>query len=157
MPDRKPPRLVGDERGTLHALLQYHRESLVRKVEGVNEDDARRHLVNSDTTLHWLLKHTAGAAARWVLATFAGETEPIPEDGMRSDDTVASAVQRCRDIWARVDAVVATSDLEATCRSLSDDDTVNLRWIVTHLLEETARQAGHADILRELIDGQTGR
>jgi hypothetical protein len=155
--DQKPPRLTGDERETLHALLQYHRESLVRKVEGLDDETARRRLVGSDTTLLWLVKHAAGAEQRWVLWGFAQKFDPVRDDALAPDDSVAALVAEYRDTWAAVDAVIAAADLEDTCRAISGDDIVNLRWIVTHLLEETARHAGHADILRELIDGQTGR
>jgi len=157
MVDQKPPRLAGEERETLHALLQYHRESLVRKVAGLDDASARRRFVGSDTTLLWLVKHAAGAEARWVLWSFAREVTSVRDDAVDPDDTLASVVADYRDTWARVDAVFSASSLDAECRALSGDDVVNLRWIVTHLLEETARHAGHADILRELIDGQTGR
>lgn len=157
MPDLRPPRLVGDERQTLHALLQYQRESLVRKVAGVDDAAARRRLVDSDTTLLWLIKHAAGAEARWVLSSFAQESDSIPDDELRPEDTLEAAIERYRATWTRVDAVVAAAGLDEQCRAVSGDDVVNLRWIVMHLLEETARHAGHADILRELIDGSTGR
>ena len=157
MPDQKPPRLAADERTTLHALLQYHRESLVRKVEGIDDEMARRRLVGSDTTLLWLAKHAAGAEARWVLHGFAGQEDALRDDAVGADDNLATAVAEYRETWTRVDAVVAAASLDDRCRAISGDDVVNLRWIVTHLLEETARHAGHADILRELIDGRTGR
>ena len=61
-------------------------------------------------------------------------------------------------MWARVDEVVdAAPDLDAFCADTGAESPVTLRWVLMHLLEETARHAGHADILRELIDGQTGR
>jgi hypothetical protein len=61
-------------------------------------------------------------------------------------------------MWSAVDAVVAEAvDLGQSCRDVGDEAPVNLRWVLMHLLEETARHAGHADVLRELIDGQTGR
>jgi hypothetical protein len=57
-----------------------------------------------------------------------------------------------------VDQVVAdTASLDELCRNMGEDAPVNLRWVLMHLLEETARHAGHADVIRELIDGQTGR
>ena len=71
--------------------------------------------------------------------------------------TLQGAVDRYRGTWARVDAVIATSDLDTVCAGVDEDDNPDLRWVLAHLLEETARHAGHADILRELIDGQTGR
>jgi hypothetical protein len=157
VPDQKPPRFAGGERETLQALWQYHRESLVRKVTGIDDAAARRRFVDSDTTLLWLVKHSAGAEARWVLWSFAGQVDSVRDDAVDPDDTLAAAIDEYRATWASVDAVVSAADLDDQSRAISGDDVVNLRWIVTHLLEETARHAGHADILRELIDGQTGR
>lgn len=157
MPDQKPPRLTADERQTAQALWQYHRESLVRKVEGLENEAARRRLVASETTLLWLVKHASGAEARWVLWSFAGMVDEVRPDAVQPEDTVESVVAEYRQTWDRVDDVVSAADLEAQCLAPSGGEAVNLRWIVFHLLEETARHAGHADILRELIDGQTGR
>ena len=158
MPDQKPSRSVSDELTTLHSLLQFQRKSMVRKVSGVDEDAARRAVVPSGTTLLWLVKHLAGAEIIWVLRRFAGEDEPIPDPSPCPGDTVEAAVALYRETWARVDAVVfAAASLDDLCRSPGPEGPVNLRWVLGHLLEETARHAGHADILRELIDGETGR
>ena len=156
--DQKPPRLEGDERETLTALLQYQRDSIVRKVSGVGEDAARRPLVASGTTLLWLVKHMARAEILWVRRRFAGEDVALPDDTVHDDDRLPAAVETYRQTWTAVDAVVAGSpSLDESCRDVGDEAPVNLRWVLMHLLEETARHAGHADILRELIDGQTGR
>ena len=160
MTDVKPPRVTGDERETLISLLQYQRESVVRKLEGVSEEEARASPVPSGTRLLWLIKHLTFAEAIWVLERFAGqELEPaLAADEVGSDDTVAAAVARYRATWARVDAVVAASDLDSLCAAgPAGGPLPDLRWVLAHLLQETARHAGHADILRELIDGQTGR
>jgi hypothetical protein len=155
--DRKPPRLSADERTTLLALLQFQRESLVRKVAGLDEDDARRQLVPTGTTLLWLLRHLAGAELRWVADRFAGGDVGIVDE-VQPDDTIASLTATYRDVWARVDAIVAAApSLDTVCRDNQGLSPVNLRWVLGHLLEETARHAGHADILRELIDGSSGR
>ena len=158
MQDRKPPRLELDERATVQALLQYQRESLVRKVEGVDEAAARSAIVGSGTTLLWLLKHMTRAESVWVLRRFAGLDVEIPDDRILPGDTTGSAVAGYRAVWHQVDDVVHTSpSLDEVCRDAGDGSPLNLRWVLMHLLEETARHAGHADILRELIDGQTGR
>jgi len=157
VPDLKPPRLTSEERETLHASLQYLRESFVRKVT-VDDDDARRRFVDSDTTLLWLTKHVARAEDLWIVQRFAGRSPGIADDVVRPEDTVAAAVETYRATWARVDAIVAAApSLDELCRDVGDESPVNLRWVLTHLLEETARHAGHADILRELVDGQVGR
>ena len=157
MTDRKPPRLDGDERATLVALLQYQRDSLVRKIEGVDETAARRQFVTSGTTLLWLVKHMTGAELTWILRRFAGDDVDPPDDSVNDDDTVTAAIDAYRAMWVRVDFVVSMSSLDELCRRVGDDAPVNLRWVVMHLLEETARHAGHADIIREMIDGTTGR
>jgi hypothetical protein len=158
VPDQKPPRLVGGERETLRALLQYQRDSLVRKVSGVDHDAARRPLVDSGTSLLWLIKHVSHAETVWIVDRFAGEDDVVLDDTVQPTDTLGSAVDAYRATWARVDAIVsAAPTLEEPCRRIGQGAPVNLRWVLTHLLEETARHAGHADILRELIDGSTGR
>jgi hypothetical protein len=157
MPDLKPPRLEGDERATLHALLQFHRESVVRKVTDVDEDAARRSPVGSGTTLLWLVKHLAWAEALWVGHRFAGQDLLVPTDVVSPDDTLVAAVATYRDVWAYVDGIAAAASLDESCRHVGGQAPVNLRWVLAHLLEETARHAGHADILREMLDGGTGR
>jgi uncharacterized damage-inducible protein DinB len=156
--DQKPPPLEADERETARVLLQYQRESLVRKVADVDEDAARIPLVASGTTLLWLVKHLARAETTWIVERFAGEDIQLPDDAVHGSDTLASAVDTYRQTWARVDRIVSEAPtLDQRCRRVSSDVPVNLRWVLSHLLEETARHAGHADILRELIDGRTGR
>jgi uncharacterized damage-inducible protein DinB len=156
--DQKPPRLAADERETLQGLLQYQRESLVRKISGVRDEDARRSPVASGTSLLWLMKHMARAESLWILHRFAGRAAMSGDDAVRPDDTVQTAVATYQSTWQRTDAVVAAApSLSEVCRSVGDETPVNLRWVLMHLLEETARHAGHADVLRELIDGATGR
>ena len=158
MADQRPPRRAGDERGTVLSLLQFQRESFVRKVEGVGEEEARWSPVPSGTSLLWLTRHLAFAEAVWVIGRFAGRHDDVPENEVPDGDTVAAAVDAYRATWRAVDEVVAaSSSLEDFCRADDRQPPVDLRWILGHLLEETARHAGHADIIRELLDGQTGR
>jgi uncharacterized damage-inducible protein DinB len=157
MADLKPPRLASGERQTLQALLQYQRESLVRKVEGVDEDAARRQFVESGTTLLWLMRHIAHAETLWFVRRFAALDVELDDGVVKADDTIGAAVDAYRTTWARVDAIVSAAGLDDLCRGLPGERPVNLRWVLMHLLEETARHAGHADIIRELIDGSTGR
>jgi hypothetical protein len=155
--DTKPPRLEAGERTTVLALLQYQRESFVRKLSGVDEAAARGALVASGATLLWLAKHMARAESLWIEERFAGGSATVPDDIVRADDTVAGAISVYRATWPRVDAIVAAAAFEDSCRQVGTEAPVNLRWVVMHLLEETARHAGHVDILRELTDGVTGR
>ena len=138
------------------ALLQFQRESLVRKLDGIDEDMARQRLVGSETTLLWLVKHLAGAELAWLQRRFAGEALDLPPLEIGPSETIDSVIGEYRATWARVDAIALGYELDELCRARGYTE-VNLRWVLMHLLEETARHAGHADILRELIDGNTGR
>jgi Protein of unknown function (DUF664) len=155
VPDQRPPRLDAGERDTLLALLRYQRESFLRKMDGVEEEAATSSPVTSGTSLLWLTNHVADAEAGWVLRRFArrGDSPAGPWS-----ETLGEAAARYRRVWGEVDAVIeGEASLDPECVAFDDQPPVNLRWIVAHLLEEVARHAGHADILRELIDGTTGR
>ena len=152
MLDQKPPRTHADERATLHALLQYCRDSFVRKLDGVDDATARRQLLPTPTTLLWLTQHLSYAEDIWVARRFAGEAS-----GHADADSLAGAIDVYRATCARTDAIVAASSFDEVCRDIDVEPNVNLRWVVVHLIEETARHAGHADIIRELLDGATGR
>ena len=157
MPDRYPPRRAGDERGSVLALLQFQRESFVRKVSGVDDAAARWSPVPSGTSLLWLTKHLAGAEAVWVLQRFAGRPDVVRDDQVAEGDTLEGAVDAYRATWRVVDEVVRAASLDDRPRADDREPPVDLRWILLHLLEETARHAGHADVIREQLDGSTGR
>ncbi len=157
VPDQRPPAGADDERDTLLALLQFQRESVVRKVTGVDDEAAHTSPVPSGTTLAWLVKHLCFAESIWVERRFAGLDVELTGNTVEVEgDTLAAAVDAYRATWDRVGAIVAGAGLDDLCHSPRSGPT-NLRWVLGHLLEETARHAGHADILRELIDGSTGR
>jgi len=156
--DLKPPRLVaGGERATIRSLTQYHRESVVRKLDGLTEDEARRVFVPSGTSLLWIVKHLTRAELLWVCQRFAGRNVALPDDGVEAADSIDSVVRAYRAAWEAVDGVADAASLDDHCHDVGTETMVDLRWVVTHLLEETARHAGHADLLRELLDGTTGR
>jgi uncharacterized damage-inducible protein DinB len=112
--------------------------------------------VSSGTSLLWLTNHMADAENNWVLRRFAQHTETSLL--AHHAETVSEAADRYLEVCRKVDEVVAdTADLSQLCPSFDVGQPVNLRWILAHLLEETARHAGHADILREMLDGSTGR
>ena len=93
----------------------------------------------------------------WIEQRFAGGAPSVAGDTVQPGDTLAAAVDVYRATWVRVDTIVAGANLDDVCANVGDESPVNLRWVLMHLLEETARHAGHADILRELLDGETGR
>jgi uncharacterized damage-inducible protein DinB len=156
--DHNVPGIVSGEKETLLAFLGYLRASVDRKLEHLSERDARRRVVASDTTLLGLVKHLVNVEVYWAQRRFAGADVELHGDGFDLDpsDTVASVRHRYAEAGRRTDEIVtACPDLE---RPLAlGRRGLTLRWMLAHLLEETARHAGHADIVRELVDGTTGR
>lgn len=156
MADHRPDRMVGDERATLMALLQFQRDSIVRKVDGVSDPDARWSPLPSHTSLHWLIRHVKFAEEVWVVRNYA--QRPIIHLDDTEHLTMTEALDSYRATWAVVDHLVwSAASLDEPCRDGLGGPDTNLRWAVMHLLEEVARHAGHADILREMIDGHVGR
>ena len=156
---------TGTEREALCGFLDQQRDALIRKIEGLSEEDARRAATVSPMSLLSLLKHSATWERRWFQVIVAGRVLPgewSGKDGERDstfdladEDTVANVVACYREQIAISREIVAGSDLSArvTRTDLIDQ---NLRFVVIHMIEETARHAGHADIIRETIDGSRG-
>jgi uncharacterized protein YndB with AHSA1/START domain len=151
---------TGNERHVLSAFLTYQRSVLAGKLRGLSEADARRRIVPSETTPIALVRHVTFVEREWFAGYLDGQPAAVtPEDRdgwwVPPDATVASVI-------ADYAAACAESDRIAARLSLDHHvphprlGRVSLRWIYTHLIEETARHAGHLDILRELIDGVTG-
>jgi hypothetical protein len=159
MADLKPPRLATDALATVAALLDYQRGSLLRKVDGLTTAQAAWSPVASGTSLLWLIGHMADAEQTWVVVRFAGLPVDLPGGATTGvSDDLDRSVAAYRATWPVVDAIVAgASGPGQLCREDDTEPRVDLMWILCHLLEETARHAGHADILRELVDGRTGR
>lgn len=158
--DHGQPRVAADEAQTLLAFLDYLRTALARKVIGLGEDDARRSVVPSGTNLLWLAKHVAGS--RSLLAAphvrrRSGRGDPRRRRSQRRDRRLRAqpAAQR----WPpdSADRRPASRPHELSGTNSFVPVAGSLRWTLTHLIEETGRHAGHADILRELIDGTVGR
>lgn len=158
MADRKPPKVVAGEVGTWVALYQFQRESLLGKLGGLSEQDARLPLVPSGTSLLWLVKHCTRGERLWFFDRFAAREQSPRATTILATDTIASVSTAYQDQWPEIAGLVCSRDAEdLAARMDPGDDPVTLRWIMAHMLEEIARHAGHADILREQIDGQTGR
>lgn len=160
-----PSAATGGERQVLDEFLNYYRQVIKRKVYGVAEDKARQRLVGSLTTLAGLLKHLAAVEREWFQRTVAQlSAEQIgaicdgqSDEGWQvsDDETVPGLIAEYEQACARSREIAARFDL--------DDQVphgyfgqVSLRWIYVHMIEETARHVGHADILREQTDGSTG-
>ncbi len=165
-PPLAPDELVatGTEREVLEAFLDFHREVLVRKVSGVSEQEARYRRVPSKTTLAGLVKHMIGVERGWFQRVLAGRPpeEIGPNVGGGEDswelgegETIDSLVNEYRRTCEQSRQTAARFGLDDAVpqRRLG---RVSLRWIYVHMIEETARHVGHADILREQTDGATG-
>jgi hypothetical protein len=163
MTDHPPPKSTAEEREVLTTALQYLRDSLVRSCDGLTDAEVRHAPVPSGTSLLWLVRHAAFAEAIWVLDRFSGRapvpphTDVLVPDAPDAGAEPAASIALFRATSAHVDEVVAAASLDDLAVLTGTDDQVNLRWILVHLVEELARHAGHADIIRELLDGRTGR
>lgn len=151
----------------LDAFLDYHRDAVVRKVRGVSEEDARRRLVPSMTTLGGMLKHLYWVELNWFQAVLDQQDraslptppwtdeDPDADFRMTGDETVDGLIAEYEAIHAKSREIAARHALDERVphRRLGQ---VTMRWILVHMIEETARHAGHVDILRELVDGTVG-
>ncbi len=167
-PDRRDPPEAAPEGETLAAFLDYHRATLLWKVDGLAEADLRRPLTPSGLTLLGLVKHLAYVERWWFQAVFAGEdvdfpwTDADPDADWRvePDEDAAVILDLYRAQTARSRELVAGAtgldDQARRPRTRPPGQAQTLRWIVVHMIEETARHNGHADLMREAIDGATG-
>ena len=146
--------------------LDAQREGLIRKIEGVPDALARQAPTASSLSLLGLVKHAATWERRWFEGIVAGreladgwpEVLPEPRDAdlmVDESDTVEHWVASYRSQIEHSRAVVASLDLDSPC-ARQDIIECNLRYVMFHMIQETARHAGHADIIRETLDGSTG-
>ncbi|WP_419999726.1 DinB family protein [Streptomyces boninensis] len=152
--DTPPPRTGSSESEVLRGFLDYLRTSIAAKVDGAPEPQVRTAAVPSGTNLLGLLNHLTCVER----AIFLGDNVTSWPATFRAapEDSVADVVARYRDAVERANDVLdQCTDLGAPVPGRQSGPTA--RWALTHMIEETGRHAGHADILRELIDGATGR
>jgi hypothetical protein len=153
------------ERAGLCEFLEMQRVALIEKLRGVSDEDARRAATVSSLSLLSLVKHSAIWERRWFQIVVAGRSFPgewpevHPQDEnaflLSDDDTVETVVAYYREQIAASQEILGSFDLEAPCAwpGMAHE---NLRWVALHMIEETARHAGHADIIRETIDRGRG-
>ncbi|SIN12256.1 DinB family protein [Micromonospora cremea] len=155
---------TGNERAVLDSFLDFHRAVVLRKLRGLSDAEAARRLVPSATTLAGLVKHLTLVERNWFATLLAPEPGDVyltsDEDAVASftidvHDTVEGLVEAYERACARSRTVAARFDLDHVVPHPQLGE-VSLRWILVHMIEETARHAGHADILRELTDGESG-
>jgi uncharacterized damage-inducible protein DinB len=154
---------TADEKQSLHVSLDRHRDVVLWKLEGLTDEQLRRPMVPSGTNMLGLVKHLAAVEYGWFCHTFGRETEPLPfDDNDENADLRVEPHETTEDILqfygrarAAADRVIDEVAVEETGTAWFGD-AVSMRWVLIHMIEETARHAGHLDILRELIDGATG-
>ncbi|MEV6783237.1 DinB family protein [Streptomyces sp. NPDC051098] len=164
--DRIDPPMRGDERETLRAYLDYHRATLAMKTEGLTDDELRRRSMPPSTlTLLGLVRHMAEVERTWFRRVINGEDIPlvwsdegdyqVAYDGSRSTGAEAFAAWRTElDHARRIEKEAASLDVTGYQARWGED--VSLRLVMLHLIHEYARHNGHADFLREGIDGTVG-
>ncbi|GHI07682.1 mini-circle protein [Streptomyces cellostaticus] len=156
-----------DERTQLATFLDYVRATAHAKCEGVSPEDARKPPLPGSPlmTMCGLISHLRWVEYYWFEVVFLGRedegpwTDEDPDREMRIavDVPLAQLLEQYEAQSARYRELVASSDLDTEAeRERRDLGRPNLRWIILHLIEETARHNGHLDIIRELLDGTTG-
>jgi uncharacterized damage-inducible protein DinB len=154
---------TGGEKESMRVALDRHRDAVLWKLEGLGDDDLRRPMTQSGTNLLGLVKHLAAVEYGWFCDTFGRPTEPLPFDEddpdadlrIRPDETTEDVLAFYARARAAADEVIAEVGIEENGTAWFGDP-VSMRWVLIHMVEETARHAGHVDILRELIDGMAG-
>ncbi|MBP2478678.1 putative damage-inducible protein DinB [Crossiella equi] len=161
-----------DPKATLHRYLQDAREALLWKLDGLSEYDVRRPLTPTGTNLLGLVKHVAGCEIGYFGWTFGRplpdepawlrDTDSDPDVDMWATETESREfiTGLYRRVWAHSDATITSLNLDATGRVPhwpEERASVTLHFVLVHLVTETSRHAGHADIVRELLDGEVGR
>ncbi|MGP4102583.1 DinB family protein [Nonomuraea sp. KM90] len=155
--DTTPPRTGADEKATLRGFLDHLRDAIADKVTGVPEPQVRTGGVPSGTNLLGLLRHLAFVERFYFLGEDVGDWRATMRPS--AQDTVDSLLADYRETVERANRVIdACPDLSLPApRSARPGPAPSMRWVLVHMIEETGRHAGHADILRERIDGSTGR
>jgi len=161
---------VSDPKADLQHYLRQAREALLWKLDGLGEYDLRRPLTPTGTNLLGLVKHVASVEAGYLgdtfgrpspesLPWFEDDAEPNADMWATADETVDEITALYRRVWAHSDATVEQLPLDAKGTVPwwpEERREVTLHRIVVHVIAETDRHAGHADIVRELIDGSAG-
>jgi uncharacterized damage-inducible protein DinB len=166
---RTEPALAADERDMLTGWLDYHRATLLWKCDGLSDDQLRQRSVPpSGLSLIGLVRHLTECERGWFRKVLHGEDLPglyyTPEDpdgdfdNVDSADTASVFAAFERECALAREAIASVPDLDTLGKKPSRDsgELFSLRWILTHMIEEYARHNGHADLLRECIDGATG-
>ena len=158
-----------DAKTTLRRYLQRGRDALLWKLEGLSEYDVRRPMTRTGTNLLGLVKHVASVEAGYLgdvfgrpfpepLPWFTDDAEPNADMWATAEESPAEIIAFYHQVWLNSDATVEALELDApgSVPWWGDRGAVNLHQILVHTIAETDQHAGHADIIRELIDGAAG-
>jgi hypothetical protein len=149
------------ELDTSLSFLRFARQCILKKASGLSDEQLRQVLVPTGTTLLWLIAHSTAGERYWFGWTLAGSGADDDETDFDPDPSgrpTVEVLQDYRDACADSDAVITgLGDPEARTARTIDGVHKTMRWVLAHMTSETARHAGHADILREQLDGTTGR
>jgi uncharacterized damage-inducible protein DinB len=164
VPPLAPDELVstGQDRQVLETFLDLYRDIMKRKLAGLSDQQIRQRHVPSATTLGGLVKHLAAVEREWFQVVLAGGSAPDMDAAPQDDGWTLSRDDTAESLLAGYERACAASRRVASGFSLDEYvphprmGQVSLRWIYVHMIEESARHAGHADILREQTDGATG-
>jgi len=149
------PAGLDDERELLLAWLQYLRGAVMRNVDGLTDEQARWRPDGKLISPLGVMNHLTNVEWRWIDGGMRGESVSRSETEFTPGPelTVVAAVARYRVRAERTDAAVRSMALTDPCER---HPGANLRWVLLHLINETARHAGHADATRQMLDGTTG-
>ena len=155
---------TGSEREVLTEILHNLRAVVAWKLDGLDDTTAKQSVVDSATTLLGIVHHLAWVEAWWFHQVFAGEDVDYPFDWDADSDAEFRmgdhhTIEGVLDVYERNvvrsnQIIAAAASLDATAEA--NGTSYSLRWILAHMIDETARHAGHMDIIREQLDGTTG-
>jgi len=158
--------VAGEEKEVLYGFLDHYRSTLLEICDGLSEEQLRRPMVPSGTSLLGMIHHLVYVERGWFEETIAGRTVDYPFVWDEEDPDIdfrvppEMAAQEVFDLYRhqcdRSRDVLRAVSLDDLVKGETRSADYNVRWVVVHMIEETARHAGHADILREQIDGMTG-
>ncbi|MEV4334015.1 DinB family protein [Streptomyces sp. NPDC049597] len=165
--ERTEPSTTAAERDMLEGWLDYHRETLISKCAGLSDEQLRTASAEpSSLTLMGLVRHLADVERWWFRQVMAGEdigalyySEEDPDGDFRVTEEVTwdrTLADWRAEVAAAREAAAGLGLDDLSAGSTSRERSYNLRWVITHMIEEYARHNGHADLLRERIDGATG-
>jgi hypothetical protein len=158
MESRSESGLCADERSLLQAFLDDNRDEVAALLDGLSDEQARRQLVPSRTTLAGIVKHCTFVEKVWFQVSLAGRSRQelgLPEDAddswvLTDQDSNQSLLREFGEAWAESNRIAADYELDDLAMH-NRRGPLTLRWIYAHMIEELACHAGHGDILREQI------